>query len=366
MIVKQIELQNFRNYKALCLPFAEQVNILYGDNAQGKTNILESIYVCSTTKSHKGSKDREMIRLGEEEGHIRMHFEKKGIPHRIDMHLKKNKTKGVAIDGIPIRKSSELFGMMNVVFFSPEDLSMIKNGPGDRRRFMDMELCQLNPMYLFYLSSYNKALNQRNQLLKQIAITPSLKETLEIWEDQLVEYGIQLMESRKHFIAEINELVEKIHFSISGGKESLTLCYEPSTMVEDFKEKLRKNREQDLFRKSTGYGPHRDDISFFIESKNLKLFGSQGQQRTAALSLKLAELELVKQKIGENPILLLDDVLSELDRKRQHHLLDRMEGIQTMITCTGLEEFVGDRQKFNHIFHVVNGMVNENGTEEIK
>ena len=190
MIVKQMELHNFRNYEFLCLPFSEQVNIFYGDNAQGKTNILESIYVCSTTKSHKGSKDREMIRIGEEEAHLRMSFEKKGIPHRIDMHLKKNKTKGVAIDGIPIRKSSELFGMVNAVFFSPEDLSMIKNGPGERRRFMDMELCQLNPMYLYYLSSYNKALNQRNQLLKQIATQASLKETLEIWDEQLVEYGI--------------------------------------------------------------------------------------------------------------------------------------------------------------------------------
>ena len=364
MIVKQMELHNFRNYKSLCLPLSKQVNIFYGDNAQGKTNILEAIYVCSTTKSHKGSKDKEMIRLGEEEGHLRMNFEKKGIPHRIDMHLKKNKTKGVAIDGIPIKKSSELFGMMNIVFFSPEDLSMIKNGPGERRRFMDMELCQLNPMYLYYLSSYNKALNQRNQLLKQITTQPSLKETLEIWEEQLVEYGTQLIKSRNNFILELNELVREIHFSISGGKERLTLCYEPSTTVEDFREKLRKSREQDLFRKSTGYGPHRDDLSFFIESQNLKLFGSQGQQRTAALSLKLAELELVKQKIGENPVLLLDDVLSELDRKRQHHLLDRMEGIQTMITCTGLEEFVGDRQKFNHIFHVINGMVNE--TEEIR
>ena len=215
-----------------------------------------------------------------------------------------------------------------------------------------------------YLSNYNKTLNQRNQLLKQIASSPSLKETLDIWEDKLVEYGIPLIENRKQFIAEINELVGNIHYSISGGKENLMLSYEPSAIREDFKKKLEKSRDQDLFRKSTSYGPHRDDISFFIENKNLKLFGSQGQQRTAALSLKLAELELVKQKIGENPVLLLDDVLSELDRKRQHHLLDRMEGIQTMITCTGLEEFVGDRQKFNHIFHVTNGMVNE--TEEIK
>ena len=186
MIVKQMELHNFRNYKSLCLPFSEQVNIFYGDNAQGKTNILESIYVCSTTKSHKGSKDKEMIRFGEEEGHIRMTFEKKGIPHRIDMHLKKNKTKGVAIDGIPIRKSSELFGMMNIVFFSPEDLSMIKNGPGERRRFIDMELCQLDSFYLYNLNNYNKIVNQRNKLLKDIYTNYSLKDTLDIWDSQLI------------------------------------------------------------------------------------------------------------------------------------------------------------------------------------
>lgn len=362
MIVRQIELHNFRNYKGLSLPLSDQVNIFYGDNAQGKTNILESIYVCSTTKSHKGSKDRDMIKIGEEEAHIRMTLEKKGVPHRIDMHLKKNKTKGVAIDGIPIRKSSELFGLMNVVFFSPEDLSMIKNGPAERRRFMDLELCQLNKLYLYHLSNYNKILVQRNNLLKQIGYQSSLADTLDIWDAQLIEFGSRMIESRESFIKEMNEIVEEVHATLSGGKERLKIFYEPSTSAEEFAIKLKKSREQDIYRKMTHYGPHRDDISFFIGEENIKLFGSQGQQRTAALSLKLAELELVKRKIGENPVLLLDDVLSELDRKRQHHLLNCMEGIQTMITCTGLEEFVGDRQKFNHIFHVENGMVNE--TEE--
>lgn len=364
MIVKQVELHNFRNYESLNLSLSDQVNIFYGDNAQGKTNILESVYVCSTTKSHKGSKDRDMIKLGEEEGHIRMHIEKKGVPHRIDMHLKKNKTKGVAIDGIPIKKSTEIFGLMNVVFFSPEDLSMIKNGPGERRRFMDLELCQLNKLYLYYLSNYNKILNQRNNLLKQISYNSSLNDTLDIWDKQLCEYGTKIIEGREQFLSEMNELVEEIHSNLSGGKEKLSIGYEKNVYVEEMEEKLRKSREQDIYRKVTGCGPHRDDISFFVGEENLKLFGSQGQQRTAALSLKLAEIELVRKKIGENPVLLLDDVLSELDRKRQHHLLNSMDGIQTLITCTGLEEFVGDRKRFNHIFHVENGMVNEQ--EEIR
>lgn len=359
MIVKQIELHNFRNYENLHLPLSNQVNIFYGDNAQGKTNILEAVYVCSTTKSHKGSKDRDMIRLGEEEGHIRMHLEKKGVPHRIDMHLKKNRTKGVAIDGIPIRKSTELFGMMNVVFFSPEDLSMIKNGPGERRRFMDLELCQLNKLYLYYLSKYNKILNQRNNLLKQISFNSSLIDTLDVWDEQLCECGAGIIEGRAQFLSEMNELVGEIHSTLSGGKEILSIGYEKNVSVEEMAAKLKRTREQDIYRKATGCGPHRDDISFFIGRENLKLFGSQGQQRTAALSLKLAEIELVQKKIGESPVLLLDDVLSELDRKRQHHLLNSMEGIQTMLTCTGLEEFVGDRKRFNHIFHVVNGMVSE-------
>lgn len=359
MIVQQIELHNFRNYTGLTLKLSDDINILYGDNAQGKTNILEGIYVCSTTKSHKGSRDREMIRLGQEEAHLRMQFEKKEIPHRIDMHLKKNKSKGAAVDGIAIRKSSELFGMMNVVFFSPEDLSMMKNGPGERRRFMDMELCQLNQLYLYYLSNYNKLLLQRNNLLKQLVYNKKLMETLEVWDDQLTEYGLHLMEEREHFVQELNLLVGDIHGRLSGGKERLTIVYEPSVTREEYKTKLKKTVERDLMQKATGCGPHRDDISFFIREENLKLFGSQGQQRTAALALKLAEIELVKKKIGENPVLLLDDVLSELDRSRQHYLLDSIRGVQTILTCTGLEEFVGDRKQYNHIYHVVDGTVKQ-------
>ena len=239
---------------------------------------------------------------------------------------------------------------------------MIKNGPAERRRFMDMELCQLNKLYLFHLSNYNKILVQRNNLLKQIGFQSSLADTLDVWDAQLLEYGSQIIKNREEFIKEMNAIVGEVHTTLSGGKERLRIEYEPSTSKEEFAQKLKKSREQDIYRKMTHYGPHRDDISFFIGEENIKLFGSQGQQRTAALSLKLAELELVKRKIGENPVLLLDDVLSELDRKRQHHLLNCMEGIQTMITCTGLEEFVGDRQKFNQIFHVENGMVYE--TEE--
>lgn len=359
MKIKQLELSEFRNYETLSVKFDEQVNILYGDNAQGKTNVLEAIYLCGTTKSHKGSKDREMIRLSSEEAHIRMMVEKADIPHRIDMHLKKNKAKGVAIDGVPIKRSADLFGLLHIVFFSPEDLSMIKNGPGERRRFIDLELCQLDKTYLYYLGNYNRAVNQRNNLLKQIGFKKDLADTIGVWDMQLAEYGIGIIKSRKKFVEELNELLPAINAKLSGGKDELRIQYEPNVTEQDFKLKLQMNLERDLILKSTSCGPHRDDISFYVGDKNLKLYGSQGQQRTAALSLKLAEIELVRAKIKESPILLLDDVLSELDRNRQTYLLESITDLQTMITCTGLEEFIGDRKRYHKIFHVVNGIIEE-------
>ena len=359
MKIKQIDLSDFRNYETLSLPFDEGVNILYGDNAQGKTNVLEAIYLCGTTKSHKGSKDREMIRLSREEAHIRLQVEKAGLPHRIDMHLKKNKPKGVAIDGLPIHRSSDLFGLIHIVFFSPEDLSMIKNGPQERRRFLDLELCQLNKSYLFYLTNYSRTLLQRNNLLKQIGIKRELSETISIWDQKLCEYGIGLIQTRRAFIGEPNELLPGIHERLTGGIEKLFVTYEPNVSEEDFEVKLAMNLERDLFLKATGCGPHRDDIGFTINGTNVKHYGSQGQQRTAALSLKLAEIELVRKRIHESPVLLLDDVLSELDRNRQNYLLNSITDLQTVVTCTGLEELVGNRKEKNRIFHVNNGKIEE-------
>ncbi len=359
MKINQLELSEFRNYESLSVEFDGSVNILYGDNAQGKTNVLEAIYLCGTTKSHKGSKEKEMIRLSSEESHIRMQIEKAGIPHRIDMHLRKNKAKGVAIDGIPIKRSSELMGLLHIVFFSPEDLSMIKNGPGERRRFIDLELCQLDPTYLYHLSNYNRGINQRNNLLKQIGFNKSLKDTVEVWDSQLIEHGSVIIDTRKRFVDELNELLPKIHAKLSGGKEELYVRYEPNVTKQEFGQKLVMNLDRDLMLKVTGNGPHRDDISFYVGDKNLKSFGSQGQQRTAALSLKLAEIELVRNKIKESPVLLLDDVLSELDRNRQSYLLESITDLQTIITCTGLEEFVDNKKRYHKIFHVVEGIINE-------
>ena len=359
MIVKSLELKDYRNYADLNMCFYSGTNILYGENAQGKTNILEAIYLCGTTKSHRGSRDKEIIRFHKDEAHIRIILEKNHIPHRIDLHLKKNKAKGVAIDGLPIKRQGELFGMLNLVVFSPEDLYIIKNGPAERRRFLDLELCQISKIYLHHLSSYNKALSQRNNLLKQIGFNKSLLDTIYIWDSKLVEYGIQIIQTRKEFILKLNDLVYEIHKKLTGGREELFLRYEPNVTESAFAEKLKKSLERDLALKMTNVGPHRDDMCFMLGNTDLRKYGSQGQQRTAALSLKLAEIDLVKSVIQDNPILLLDDVLSELDRKRQTHLLESIGDIQTIITCTGLEEFISRRLKNNKIFHVVNGTVTD-------
>ena len=357
MIIESLELKNYRNYKELHINFDPGTNVLYGDNAQGKTNILESVYVCATTKSHRGSKDREIIEFGEEESHIKMNIRKDDVPYRIDMHLKKNKTKGVAINGIAIHKASELFGVVNVVFFSPEDLNLIKNGPAERRRFVDLELCQLNRLYVHSLVQYNKIILQRNKLLKEIAFRPEYEEMLDIYDMQLVSYGRELIHYRNDFIDQMNGIIRDIHFNLSGGKEELEIRYEPNTEADVLEKALKKSRMQDLRQKTTLTGPHRDDISFYVNNIDIRKFGSQGQQRTAALSLKLAEIELVKKIVKDYPILLLDDVLSELDSGRQEHLLSGISHIQTVITCTGLDDFVSHQFHINKVFHVVNGEV---------
>ena len=338
MFIESIELKNYRNYGELHMDFDPGTNVLYGDNAQGKTNILEAVYVCATTKSHRGSKDREIIEFGEDESHIKMQLRKDDVPYRIDMHLKKNKTKGVAVNGIPIRRASELFGIVNVVFFSPEDLNLIKNGPADRRRFIDLELCQLNRLYVHSLVQYNRVVIQRNKLLKELFFHPEYEEMLDIWDMQLASYGREVSQYRREFIGELNELIRPIHQKLSGGKEELVIQYEPNTEADQLEAAVKKSREADRKQKTTLVGPHRDDLSFYVNGIDIRRFGSQGQQRTAALSLKLAEIELVKKIKKEYPILLLDDVLSELDGKRQDHLLASIRHIQTIITCTGLDE----------------------------
>jgi DNA replication and repair protein RecF len=359
VIVESLKLQNYRNYEYLNMNFDEKINIIYGDNAQGKTNILESMYVCATSKSHRGSKDREIIRFDNDESHIKVNVKKNDMNYRIDMHLKKNKPKGIAVNGIPIKRAVEIFGILNIVFFSPEDLNIIKNGPSERRRFIDMELSQLDKIYLDCLINYNKVVNQRNSLLKEYAFSgrEDIISSLDIWDMQLVKYGNDVIKSREKFVKEINDLVKSIHTKLSGDREQLEIIYEPCVKEQDFESELVRVRDRDLKFKCTNIGPHKDDMCFLINGMDVRKYGSQGQQRTAALSLKLAEIELVKQIIHDTPVLFLDDVLSELDSRRQNFLLDSIGNIQTMITCTGLDEFINNRFSINKIFKVVNGTV---------
>lgn len=359
MIIKSIELCNFRNYEREEFHFHEGTNVLYGDNAQGKTNVLEAIFVGGTTKSHKGSKDSDMIMKGREEAHLRYFVEKRDCTYKVEIHMRKGRTKGIAIDGLPIGSSKELMGLCNIIFFSPEDLGIIKDGPEQRRRFMDMELCQMNKAYLYYLTQYKKILKQRNALLKQIQQNSNLKETLEIWDEQLVEQGSKLIEIREQFVQEIAAIMKEKHRNLTGGQEDIEVKYKPNCPAKDFSRQLFMEGERDVVLGTTTVGPHRDDIQFFINGQEVKVYGSQGQKRTAALSLKMAEIEIVEKTIGEKPILLLDDVLSELDRNRQNYLLENIKGIQTIITCTGLEEFVTNGININQTFEIVNGKIND-------
>ncbi len=355
LYVKSLNLLNFRNYENLSLELSPGINIFYGNNAQGKTNILEAVYLGATSRSHRGTRDRDMISMGREESHIRMHVEKKGNDYRIDMHLKKNKAKGIAVGGVPIRKAADLYGIVSIIFFSPEDLSIIKNGPSERRRFMDQVICGIDSIYLNDLTQYNRCLLQRNRLLHDLYFEPSRRAELSIWNDMLAGFGEKIIKKRLEFISMLKDIVSDNHRRLTGGGEDILLCYEPNVKGDSFRDRLRASEETDRKMKTTTSGPHRDDFSISVKGMDLRTFGSQGQQRTAALALKLSEISITERKTGEKPVLLLDDVLSELDRERQDYLLSSIKGIQTLITCTGLDEFVRNHIKADSVFHVVKG-----------
>ncbi len=357
MIIESVKLDQFRNYEKLDLVLSEGTNLFYGDNAQGKTNVLEAVYLCGSARSHRMAKDREMIRFGQDEAHLRMQLVKKTVSYRIDIHLKKGRAKSIAVNGAAIRRASELIGLGNFVFFSPEDLNLIKAGPDLRRRFMDMELCQLQRVYVNSLNGYQKALQQRNALLKDISVYHDAVSMLDIWDEQLISYGSRIIEEREKFIHELSILVKDIHCRLSGEREILEVKYVPSVSQDRYTDVLKEQRAKDIRMKTTSAGPHRDDLQFVCNGADLRRFGSQGQQRTCALSVKLAEIELVKRASGDSPVLLLDDVLSELDRNRQHLLLESIEKTQTLITGTGVDDFVSNEFHIDRLFQVRQGTV---------
>jgi DNA replication and repair protein RecF len=354
---KRLKVKNFRNYSALDIEFSPHINIIQGKNAQGKTNLLEAIYFCATGRSHRTSFDRECIKQDEEEAMIQLRYQryKEDV---IELHLRKNGRKSIAVNAVPAKKIDELFGCFHVVVFSPEDLSLIKNGPSRRRRFMDMEICQVDTVYVHHLQQYCRVLRQRNQLLKDAYKDPKKQEQIQDWDRQLAYYGVRLIRRREEFMKRMTPITQKLHRNISHGTEQITLDYENGGIIEEeaYVRRLQRDLPRDLRFGNTSFGPHHDDIGIRINGDDIRSYGSQGQQRTAALSLKLAEVEMMKQEIGYAPVLLLDDVMSELDEERQLHLLSYMEENQTIVTCTGIEDSIR-KLPSGRIFEVEQGQV---------
>lgn len=348
MKIESLKIRNFRNYENLDIKFDDKVNIFIGKNAQGKTNLLESIFYCCIGKSFKSCKDKEIIKWGEESATISLVANKKYRDTKIDINLFKNQKKSILIDGVSIRKIGELIGEINVVFFSPQELRLVRESPDERRKFMDIDISQNNRRYFYQLSRYEKILANRNKLLKTSQTFDAVKETIDIWDRALIASAKYIAFERKKFIEEITPYAEKAHGYISGGKENLKLVYKCGCNValdekfdENMDKLLKKNLEKDFRLGYTSVGVHRNDIDIYLNDVEVKSFGSQGQQRTVALSLKLAELENMFNINGEYPILLLDDVFSELDLDRQNRLLKFVGRTQTFITCTDEKKLDG-------------------------
>ncbi len=358
MYIKEIELKDFRNYENLKVQFHNKVNIFLGHNAQGKTNLLESIYITSMGKSFRTGKDRDMVRFGADFFRVKATaFKEDDLV--VEMAVTKEGKKGVKIDGVKATKITQLLDNVYIVIFSPEDLRIVKDEPEKRRKFIDRELSQIKPSYFNNLNHYKKVLAQRNAYLKEYEIDENI---LDIWDMQLAEYGSKIIEARTEFIKKLNVISSKIHKDITNKKEELEVIYEPNVEFsknhkEIFFMKMKLNRKHDIRRKTTTIGPHKDDLKLISNGIDIRNFGSQGQQRTAALSLKLSEIKLIEEETGENPVLLLDDVLSELDRERQNYLINSLSDIQVFITTTELSEEVEKSLGNIKYFDIENGKI---------
>ena len=359
MFIKRLQMLNYRNYNVLDINLGPHVNVFMGDNAQGKTNILEGIYYCAFARSHRTSKDRELINWNADNALLSVMVGRERLDKRIDISILKDGKKAIQINKIKIKKIGELFGNFNVVMFSPEDLKIIKDSPGVRRKFIDMELCQLNPKYYYNLVQYNKVLNVRNSILRNRNIN---KDILDVYDMQLVEFGYNIIIDRLEYIQKLNKYSAKIHSEITSGKEKIEFKYTSTikdleNIKENFYSLLEKKRVRDCERGITSVGPHRDDFTVLINDIDTKSYGSQGQQRTAVLTIKFSSLKIIKELTGEHPVLLLDDVLSELDFSRKRYILSTIGDIQTIITCTGIEdlyEYLDDKSK---VFKVKDGEI---------
>lgn len=342
MYIKSIKLNNFRNYSNQEIQLDKEINIFFGDNAQGKTNVLESIFLCAIGKSFRAKKEKELIKIDEEKATVEIEFEKIDRDGKIKIEL--TNKKDVFINGIKKNKVSEILGNINIVMFSPDDIEILKSGPAKRRRFLNILISQLRPQYVYYLNMYIKTIEQRNNYLRQIKeLNNPTKEMLKIWDEKLAEYASYVFNYRNEFVEKIKDKILSIHKNITQEKEEIKIKYISDCLnKEKYIEELEKNWEQDILRRYTTKGVHRDDIYIYINGKQVNIYGSQGQNRTVILSLKLSELEIIYDEIGEYPILLLDDFMSELDSKRRENFLKSISNAQILITCT--DEFTIDNK----------------------
>ncbi len=333
MYIEKIRLQNFRNYENLEIDLNKNINIIYGENAQGKTNIIESIFLCAFGKSFRTSKEKEMIKFNEEKSLIEAFYQKKDRDGKIKIEL--GNKKQISLNGIKIKKLSELLGNINIVIFTPEDINILRDGPVKRRRFLDMMIGQLRPNYVYNLNMYTKTIEQRNNYLRQIKEENKPEEMLEIWDEKLAEYGEKVYIYRKEFIEKIYNKINEIHGNITDNKETLKIEFISNCdNKENYLKLLKERRKLDIIKGFTTKGIHRDDFVIYINGKEVNIYGSQGQNRTVVLSLKIAELNVIYEEIGEYPILLLDDFMSELDEVRRKNFLNNIKNTQVILTCT--------------------------------
>ncbi|MEK6265302.1 MAG: DNA replication/repair protein RecF [Clostridium sp.] len=361
MHVKYLQLKNFRNYDELVIELNKGINVFVGDNAQGKTNILEAIYYCSLAKSHRTNRDKELIKWSGADAYIKIYVCKTRLDKKIELKIFKEGKKGININSIKVQKLSELVGSFNVVMFSPEDLNIIKDSPSFRRKFLDIELCKLSRNYYYILTQYKKILNERNSTLKKWNTNIDI---IDVYDRQLSEFGAIIIRDRINYVEKLNEKSKVIHSDITSKSETIEIKYlTPIKGLNEIQEKLYlllcKNRKRDIDIKTTSIGPHRDDFSIDINGNDARVFGSQGQQRTAILTIKFSALAIIKELTGEYPVLLLDDVLSELDTKRQEYILNSIKEVQTLITCTGINDIRKHLNSESKVFEVISGEVKE-------
>ncbi|MCB2290624.1 DNA replication/repair protein RecF [Clostridium sp. CS001] len=361
MHVKYLQLKNFRNYNELLIELNKGTNVFVGDNAQGKTNILEAIYYCSLAKSHRTNRDKELINWNGTEAYIKVYVCKTRLDKKIEIKIFKEGKKGININSIKVQKLSELVGSFNVIMFSPEDLNIVKESPSYRRKFLDIELCKLSSRYYYSLTQYKKILLERNLAIKKWNTNIDI---IEVYDKQLSEFGAIIIKDRITYIEKLNEKGKKIHGEITSNSEVIDIKYlTPIKDLDNIQDNLYsllcKNRKRDIETKITSIGPHRDDFSIDINSIDARIFGSQGQQRTSVLTIKFSALAIIKELTGEYPVLLLDDVLSELDTKRQEYILSSIKGVQTLITCTGINDIRKHLNSESKIFEVMSGELKE-------